>query len=135
MSRNSEPSLFERLKTGLEEGIRFARGEIELVTYQIPQAPPAWDAADVIRLRKKLEVPRTIFASLLNVSPRTVKNWEEGRNKPTKAALRLLQLIDQEPDIVCGSFGLRNGKRQSAKPRIAGKAKRSRSTETKRTAP
>ena len=129
----AQQSFYERLKTGLEEGIQFFRGERSLVVYELPQKPPAWNAKDIIRLRKKLEVPQTIFASLLNVSPRTVKNWEEGRNKPTKAALRLLQLIDQDPDIVCGSFGLRNGKRQTAKRKIAGKAKRSSSTETKRT--
>jgi hypothetical protein len=33
---NSVKSLFERLKTGLEKGIRHARGEMELKTTDLP---------------------------------------------------------------------------------------------------
>lgn len=37
MSKNSKSeSRFERLKTGLEEGIQFARGELDLRTTVIP---------------------------------------------------------------------------------------------------
>lgn len=32
---------FERLKTSLEEGVRFARGELNLQTTVLPQQPPA----------------------------------------------------------------------------------------------
>jgi hypothetical protein len=37
-------SLFERLRTGLEEGIAFAKGELDLRRVEIPQEPPENDA-------------------------------------------------------------------------------------------
>jgi len=40
------------------------------------------------------------FARLINVSVRTIQEWEQGRRKPTGAALTLLRLIAARPSIV-----------------------------------
>lgn len=46
-----------------------------------------------IRLRENVSQP--VFAEYLNVSPSTVKKWENGEKHPNGASLRLLQMIDK----------------------------------------
>ena len=44
MPAKTRKPFFERLKTGLEEGIAHARGELTLRTIDVPEAPPEIDA-------------------------------------------------------------------------------------------
>jgi hypothetical protein len=39
MTTRARKPLFDRLKTGLEEGIAHARGELTLKTVEMPEAP------------------------------------------------------------------------------------------------
>jgi len=43
---------------------------------------------------------QSVFASVLNVSLRTVQAWEQGRNRPCGPALRLLWLLEAKPDML-----------------------------------
>ncbi len=45
-----------------------------------------------IRLRENVSQP--VFAEYLNVSPSTVKKWENGEKHPIGASLRLLQMVE-----------------------------------------
>lgn len=47
-----------------------------------------------IRVREKVSQP--VLAMYLNVSPYTVKNWEQGTKHPTGAALKLLNLVREK---------------------------------------
>jgi putative transcriptional regulator len=38
-------------------------------------------------------VSQAVFAKLLNISPETVKKWEQGKRHPTGASLKLLNMI------------------------------------------
>ena len=40
------------------------------------------------------------FARLLGVSKRTLQEWEQGRRKPSKAALTLLRIALKRPDVL-----------------------------------
>jgi putative transcriptional regulator len=40
-----------------------------------------------------------VFASVLNVSVKTVQSWEQGERRPSHAALRLLEIIAANPVI------------------------------------
>ena len=115
---------FERLKESLEDGIRHARGEIELNSYELvaPDKPPAMDASEVLALRRQLRVSTSEFALLINVPIRTVMLWEAGKRKPSGAAARLLQVYAGRPDVV--DF-LTNG--QNGTPAVAKRRKPARS--------
>ena len=104
----SRESLFERLKSGLEEGIRHARGEITLktTTVEIPDPPPAIEAAELTELRLASGMSQAVFARLLNVSTRTVQTWEQGRRKPSQAALRLIQVFRHDPNGLLEAAGM-----------------------------
>jgi putative transcriptional regulator len=46
-----------------------------------------------IRLRNK--VSQAVFAAYLNTTPSTIQKWEQGQKKPSRIALKLLNLIDR----------------------------------------
>lgn len=118
-----EPSFFEQLRAGLEECIAFTRGELELRTVEIPDAPPPWGAAEVLRLRQRLKMTPGVFAGIMNVSPRTVQHWERGERTPSQAALRLLQILDADPDAVARALGLRSVNGEAPPSRARTRAK------------
>ena len=105
--RDRKP-LFERLKTGMEEAIRHSKGEIALKTtvIELPDPPPAMRAKEVVRLRLDHAMSQAVFARLLNVSTKTVQSWEQGTRKPSRAALRLIQIFGKNPDGVLEVAGV-----------------------------
>jgi putative transcriptional regulator len=57
---------------------------------------PAYDAAKVRALRRRLCLSQSVLASLLNTSPSTVRKWEVGDKKPSGPSLKLLNLMDRK---------------------------------------
>jgi putative transcriptional regulator len=49
----------------------------------------------IIRLRKKNKASQAVFAAYLNTTASTIQNWEQGQKKPSRLALKLLNLIDR----------------------------------------
>ena len=97
-------SVFEQLKAGLEDSIAFSRGELSLKTTELPAPPPETRPAAITSLRKRLRMSQSVFAATLNVSTRTVQSWEQGAREPSDAALRMLQVIRERPDVVRSIF-------------------------------
>jgi putative transcriptional regulator len=109
---DKRPNLFARLKGALEEGVRFAQGDVDLRTTAVPDRPPTWHAPDIRRLRERLELSQGAFAGMLNVSLKTVQSWEQGERQPAQAALRLLQVLAADPSVVCKIIGFPLRRRQ-----------------------
>lgn len=73
---------------------------LRTTTLQLPKAAPAVTPRDIARLRARLNVSQHVFAALLNVPAVTAISWEKGRRKPSGAALRLLQIAKEHPEIL-----------------------------------
>lgn len=97
----TQPSLFNRLKAGLEEGISHELGELKLQaqTLEVPQPPKDYGPAEVKALRVKLRLSQAQLASFLYVSKKTVQGWEQGLRRPTSSSARLLQIIEK-PELL-----------------------------------
>jgi len=93
-------SVFEQIKTGLEDGIAHSRDELNLKTTSLPLPPPKANAGQIAKLRKSLRMSQSVFAATLNVSAKTVQSWEQGARQPADAALRMLQVISEQPAVV-----------------------------------
>jgi len=65
----------------------------------VPPAP-AYSHRRVSKLRARLALSQPLFAAALNVSPETVRAWEQGKRHPDGAAQRLLQLTEQRPALL-----------------------------------
>jgi putative transcriptional regulator len=110
--------LFERLRAGLEDGVQFARGALDLRTTLAPERPPNLKAGDVVRLRQRVNMSQGIFARMLNVSPKTVQSWEQGERRPSQAALRLLQVIEAKPALIFDIVGISARTQHSNRRRV-----------------
>jgi putative transcriptional regulator len=55
-----------------------------------------YSANQIKLIRLKNEVSQSVFAAYLNASPSTVQKWESGENKPNRAFLKLLGLVEQK---------------------------------------
>lgn len=62
--------------------------EVHLSTYQIKE------------IRKNLKLSQAVFAKLLNVSPSSIRQWEQGKRQPTGATQVLLDLLKRSPHIL-----------------------------------
>ncbi|ETR70005.1 MAG: transcriptional regulator [Candidatus Magnetoglobus multicellularis str. Araruama] len=62
--------------------------EIKLTTYQIKS------------IRKKMNLSQMVFAKLLNVSPSSIRQWEQGKRKPTGPTKILYELLDKSPNLL-----------------------------------
>ena len=79
----------------LEKGKKLTCREVHF-----PEPPEEMNAKEIVELReKKMNLSQHLFALLLNVSPKTVQAWEQNLNTPSGAALRLLWLVRQKPDL------------------------------------
>ena len=52
------------------------------------------------KIRKQLGLSQTAFAALLNISVKTLRNWEQGQRQPQGPALALLRIIEQHPEVL-----------------------------------
>lgn len=116
-SQQVRSSLFDRLRTGLKEGIAFAKGDLSLRTTVVPDSPPPMTAKDVMTLRGQMNVSQGVLAKLLNVSAKTVQSWEQGSRSPSQASLRLLQILKCRPDVVAEVVGLKTQNGRASRSR------------------
>jgi DNA-binding transcriptional regulator YiaG len=72
-----------------------------LTARQVSVAPAARiNGPAIARLRSDLAVSQAVFAQALNVSPETIRGWEQGKRNPDGASLRLLELAMRHPEWV-----------------------------------
>lgn len=97
MKRN----LFDEMKEGFN-ALEFAReGKITLRQHVIEKKPaPAITPEELLSLREKLHLSRTVFARYLRTNERTLENWEQGRARPNAQAAILIRLVEHYPDTV-----------------------------------
>ena len=50
----------------------------------------------ITSIRKKFKLSQAALATIFNISPSTVKNWEQGNKKPAGAATKLLDIIERK---------------------------------------
>jgi putative transcriptional regulator len=86
---------FEDLMKGMDEALRWARGE-DVPGLRV-HFPPG---GDVAAIRKRTGLSQAAFANQIGVSVATLRNWEQGRRCPDGPARVLLALLDKDPGIV-----------------------------------
>ncbi|MCB2184388.1 MAG: type II toxin-antitoxin system MqsA family antitoxin [Desulfobulbaceae bacterium] len=50
----------------------------------------------IVSIRKKFSLSQAALASIFNISPSTVRKWEQGNKKPAGAARKLLDIIERK---------------------------------------
>jgi len=92
---------FESIMRGLSEVKAHHEGKLKLKTTAIEIAPlPVYDAKAVKSLRLALGLSQTVFAQVLGVAKKTVEAWEAGRNVPSGAACRFLEVLRKDHGFI-----------------------------------
>ncbi len=85
--------LLADLKTSLKEAAAIRKGETR------PSRISTLDPLDVKQVREQTKLSQAEFAAALQVSVRTLQNWEQKRRVPTGPAAALLKVVANEPEI------------------------------------
>ncbi|HKO98680.1 MAG TPA: helix-turn-helix domain-containing protein [Pyrinomonadaceae bacterium] len=94
---------FADLKEAMEGAVAFERGErrdLKVTRIQAPRPPKAMSPKDISRLRQKVNCSQAVFAMMLNISPKTVQAWEQGSRELGDAALKLLTIAKNHPEVL-----------------------------------
>jgi putative transcriptional regulator len=94
MAMNDE--LFAELMASIEEAgqiVREARAPYRVFTVE-------QESLDVKGIREGYKLSQEGFATLLGISVKTLRNWEQGRRAPVGPARVLLQVAARHPDAV-----------------------------------
>ncbi|MGH9754221.1 MAG: helix-turn-helix domain-containing protein [Blastocatellia bacterium] len=92
---------FAQLEESLQQVLQHARGEPHDLRATVRAAPPKpMKKQEIIKLREQLNLSQALFASMLNVSVRTVQAWEQGLREPSDAALKLLTIAKKYPEVL-----------------------------------
>ena len=93
--------IFEQLRESLEDAIAFEKGKaVDLRVTEIPRPPERMAPRQIREIRNSLNASQALFALLLNVSPKAVQSWEQGLRRPRAAALKLLVIAKNNPQVL-----------------------------------
>jgi DNA-binding transcriptional regulator YiaG len=87
------------LRDDLRKGPRDFRAKYTARTVELDLRPTQYDAKSVIKTRHKLSASQSVFAELIGVSVDAVQSWEQGINPPELTACRLMDFINEKPEI------------------------------------
>jgi putative transcriptional regulator len=119
MSRRAKSTFGQRLIESAREAARIERGEIEparvtryTVAHAAVQPPPQYGAGRIREIRDQMELSQPVFAAALNVSPDTIRAWEQGKREPDGPTLRLLEVAEQHPEVFLDKLRKRTRRNQ-----------------------
>jgi putative transcriptional regulator len=86
----------DSISRGLEEALRFAKGEAATKDYQV-HIP---ETIDVKAIRAKLSMTQEEFSARFGFNVNTLRHWEQGMRRPEGPARAYLLVIDRAPKAV-----------------------------------
>jgi putative transcriptional regulator len=98
MAKRIKVSVFDDLREALQDAAAFERGEsLNLRVTKLPRPPRKLRPREIRKIRHALNASQVIFATYLNVSPNTIRSWEQGTRRPQGADLKLLAIAMRDP--------------------------------------
>lgn len=102
-----EPTLPDSMALGRIDVARVdATTEVDLARQQAEDETEALqDAARFARrVRRRLGFSQAEFSARIEVPVETIRNWEQGKRRPTGAAKALLKLLDRMPEAALAAL-------------------------------
>jgi putative transcriptional regulator len=93
--------LFDELNEGFAALKSEREGKIKLKHFTVEKKPELTiTPEELLSLRERLNLSRTVFARYLRINERTLENWEQGRARPNAQAAVLIRLVEHYPDTI-----------------------------------
>ena len=93
-----EKTLFDDLVQSLKEAKAIAKG-VASASRRFEVKP-----IDVKAVREKTGLSQSEFASLIQISTKTLQNWEQRRRNPTGPSAALLKIVSVNPEMAVQSL-------------------------------
>jgi putative transcriptional regulator len=93
-----DATLFEDLLQSVKEANAIAKGEMPAARRFSVSLP------DARSVREKTGLSQSDFARLMQVSVKTLQNWEQHRRQPTGPAAALLRIVSASPEVALKSL-------------------------------
>ncbi len=100
MRESIKNSIGETVQDMMNSGIKvsFTKKELDLLGVEIPKVQLTTD--QIIAIRKQMNLSQTVFAKVLNVSASSIRQWEQGKRKPSGSTKILLELLEKSPHLL-----------------------------------
>jgi putative transcriptional regulator len=100
MRQSIKKAIGNTVKDLMSSGIQtsFTEKELKELGVEIPKVEIY--AKDIQAIRKKIKLSQSVFARVLNVSPSSVRQWEQGKRIPAGSTKVLLDLLRRNPNIL-----------------------------------
>lgn len=108
-----DKALFDDLLASVKEMDQIRRGKRK------PARMTVIEPVAVKKIREQTGLSQGQFATMLNISDKTLKNWEQGRRAPDGPALALLKVVDSDPRAVLKAL---HGEAPSSQSRRVGRS-------------
>ena len=93
-------SVFEDIKTALNQAIEFEKGSLPARTFKRHISDvESFSPEEIKMIRNNTGMTQKLFAKYMGVSVRTVEAWEAGVNKPEGSSRRLLSITRNDPQF------------------------------------
>lgn len=89
-----EKQMFDELVESVKEAKQIMSGEQE------PSRRFFIEEPDPKEIRTKMSLTQKQFATLMNISVHTLRNWEQGRRHPEGPAKVLLNVANNHPEVL-----------------------------------
>ncbi len=83
-----------------KELIQSASEALQIAQGNAPAAVYVTETVDVAAIRKQQGLTRSAFAERYGLAESAIRDWEQHRRSPDRAAVLLLKVIERHPDIV-----------------------------------
>ncbi len=84
------------INSGIESS--FTKKELDSLGIDIPKIQVTTD--QIKGIRKEINISQTVFAQILNVSPSSIRQWEQGKRTPSGSTKVLLELLETSPHLL-----------------------------------
>jgi len=100
MRESIKDAIGETVQDMMDSGIKvsFTKKELDLLGVEIPQVQLTTN--QIISIRKQMNLSQTVFAKVLNVSASSIRQWEQGKRKPSGSTKVLLELLEKSPHLL-----------------------------------
>ncbi len=100
MRESMKEALSSTVKDMIAAGLKtsFTQKDLALLGIEIKQI--SLSPMKIRKIRERARVSQTVFAKLLNVSPSSVRQWEQGKRRPSGSTMVLLELLERSPHLL-----------------------------------
>jgi len=95
-STRKRQTVGESIIEGLKQAVSWSQGTNDDVRVSLVQVPDV----DVRKVRMKMGLSQSQFATKFGFPPATLRNWEQGRSRPDAPTRVLLAVIARHPEAV-----------------------------------